>query len=112
MARAMQRRCCCPPERDARIHLICLYLIPESCLAQTLFDDFFQFPALAENRVNLRPAATLSKIDIVGKAPVLKNHADAAAEYHRVDISGINIFVIQQHAAFYPPAVRYFMHAV
>ena len=63
----MQRRCCWPPERpDAGLVEPVLDLVPERRRARSDALDGLAQVGRAWPRCSRRPAATLSKIDIVG----------------------------------------------
>jgi hypothetical protein len=60
-----------------------------------------------------RPAATLSKIDMVGNGfGALEDHPDRTPDRHRVDRGAVEVVVVQEHLALDARTGDHLVHAV
>ena len=97
MARAMHRRCCCPPESDRPL---CFSLSFTSSHRAAPAQGFFhQVVHVALEAVDARAPGDVL-VDALGEGVgLLEDHADAAAHFHRVDVRGVEVLAVEEDLA-------------
>ena len=109
-ARAMQRRCCCPPDRPRALFFqAVLHLVPQGCAPQ-------RFPPARPARPYCARRAAWGAVgDVVVDAHgegvcLLEHHAHAAAQVGQFHLAGKNILALQPYIpSMRTPGTRSFM---
>ncbi len=110
MARAMHRRCCCPPESASPERLQdVLDLVPQGGLAQGAFDQIVHVSLIAVNACS--PGDVLVN-RLRKRVGLLEDHPDALADCHRIHAAGVQVFSIKEHLALCMRAGDQLIHAV
>src|SRR5579875_2916161 len=108
-ARAMQSRCCCPPER--RMVQAILDLVPQRGLPKRSLDRRIEHlsVALAVDPRTVRDVF----VDALGEGiGPLKDHPDPVADDHGIDFGRVDILTVEQHLPGHPSARREIVHPV
>jgi hypothetical protein len=97
MARAMQCRCCCPPDSPgARPGEPLLDLFPEVFAAQGSFDDVVHLGRGLAGAGDLVPGDDVVVDRHRGeRVRLLEHHADGAADVDRVDTRAVEVLAVQ-----------------
>ncbi len=110
MARAMHRRCCCPPESERPLSLSLSLTSSHSAAARRDFLD-------AAGLVALVAVEAQAEGDVVIDAGgewvwLLEDHADEAPHGDGVDVGGVDVLAAIVHVAFEAEATNEIVHPV
>ena len=108
MARAMQRRCCCPPESESPL-LCSLSLTSSQRAAPQGFSTFAAFPLVAVQAQAEGDVVVDARGERIG---LLEDHADIAAHGNRVDRGIVDVAPAVMDVAFEAKAAHEVVHAV
>ena len=110
MARAMHRRCCCPPERERPLLVQLVFdFVPQGGLSKGLLDALFPVSLVT---VQFQPKGHIP-VNAHGKGIwLLKYHADMAADSHRVDSGLVYIYALKVHVSFKAEPPHQVVHPV
>ena len=109
-ARAMQSRCCWPPESDRPLFLqLVLDLVPQGCAAQRLLDALVHVALVA---IEAQPESDVL-VDADGeRVGLLEDHADVAPDRDRIDRLGVDILAAELDVALEAESADQVVHAV
>ncbi len=96
MARAMHRRCCCPPESAVpEFGEPVLHFVPQPGAAQAFFHNRVEIALALGQAVDARAIGDVV-IDRFGEGVgLLEHHAHPCAQLHHIHPAGIDILPIQ-----------------
>lgn len=106
----MQRRCCCPPERDRALFFqLVLHLIPKRGASETGFHDIVAVALMAVE--SGRPGDIL--VNAFGEGiGFLENHADMSPYRYGIDRGTVDVFGVKEHLALCRGAGYELVHSV
>ena len=122
-ARAIQRRCCCPPESPSALSSRRAHLVPQRRVAETALDELVALLGVApvqqpgeqpgiEVAVLFRTVGDVLADRLRERVRRLKHHPDPLPELDEVDPVLIDLLVVQLHRAVDPGGADPVVHPV
>ena len=113
MARAMQRRCCWPPDTTGSgLVQAILYLVPDGSASKRFLNDFIELRLVSGKAMNARTIGDIVIDRLRKRVRFLEDHPYFGAKLDRVDLWRVDVFAVKRDLTLDPANVDRVVHPV